>query len=321
MADSIEKTESWEKKSIQQLLYEYVKEQKSRRRWNILFKIIFYGALIYIIYSLVSPGSPTDLQKPHVALIDLRGALFDDAENTADSIGASLHDAFEDSKTVGVILRINSPGGSAVQASYLFNEIRRLRSLYPKIKIYAVCTDLCASAAYYVAAGTDAIYANPSSLVGSIGVLFDGFGFVDTIHKLGVERRLYTAGDRKAFLDPFKPLSIQDKKSIQQILDIAHQQFINNVIKGRGKRLKQSPELFSGIIWTGVQAQQLGLIDGFASAGEVARNIFKNETIVDYTQKPNVIEQLSRRLGASFAGEIANRTGLGHLGLQAYLRN
>lgn len=320
MTDSSEKPDIWEKKSVQQLLHEYIKEQRNKRRWGLLFKIIFYGIIIYFIYSVTNPVSPTDLQKPHVALIDLRGPIFDDADNNADNVATSLHDAFEDTKTVGIILRINSPGGSAVQASYLFNELRRLRALHPKVKVYAVCTDLCASAAYYVAVGADGIYANPSSLVGSIGVLFDGFGFVDTIQKVGVERRLYVSGAHKGFLDPFKPMTEQDKQSLQQILDIAHQQFIDNVIKGRGTKLKQSPDLFSGMIWTGVQAQQLGLIDGFASAGEVARNVFKNETIVDYTQKPNVFEQLSRRLSASFAAEIASQMGFGHAGLQSYLR-
>lgn len=303
---------------VETLFRDYIKEQRATRRWNILSRTLFLLILFFLVYSLfiADKVSPEKIQKSHIALIDIRGGIFDTTDADADKIASSLKQAFEDKKTEGVILRINSPGGSPVQASYIFNEIQRLKKLHEKIKIYAVCTDICASAAYYIAAAADAIYANPSSLVGSIGVLYNGFGFVGTLEKIGVERRLFTSGAEKGFLDPFKPLNPNDESKLQKILNATHQQFIDSVIRGRGARLKERSQLFSGMIWVGTEAKELGLIDGFGSAGEVARDVLKNDNIVDFTIKPNVFEQLSRRLGESFAGELAERAGLHQSSLQ-----
>ena len=289
-------------------------EQRRRRRWSIFFKLTFVAFITFIIFSFyVGQKEETpQIQKKHTALVNVQGLIFDTAKSNADKISAGLRRAFKDKNTVGIIMRINSPGGSAVQASYIYNEIRRLRKQYPDTKLYAVCVDACASAAYYIASAADEIYANPSSLVGSIGALINGFGFVETLDKLGVERRLFTAGDRKGFLDPFSPLKKEDQQLAQQLLDNTHQHFINDVKQGRGKRLADDPDMFSGLIWDGSRAKELGLIDGFGSTGTVARDIIKNENIVDYTVKPNLIEQISKQFGTataeSFVKQIQMRT-------------
>jgi protease-4 len=209
------------------------------------------------------------------------------------------------------VININSPGGSPVQADYIYSNIVRLKKKYPNKKLYAVCNDICASAAYYVATAADEIYANPSSIVGSIGVLINGFGFVDTLNKLGIERRLLTAGSEKGFLDPFSPAKPQDNAYAQKMLTIVHQHFIKAVQDGRGTRLKNDPNIFSGLAWTGDQAKDLGLIDGFGSPGFVAREIIRNANIIDYTKKPGLLGSFTKDLSASFAHEIGAQFGLG----------
>ena len=220
---------------------------------------------------------------------------------SADSVIGSLQGAFEDKKTKGVILRINSPGGSPVQAGQIYDEIKRLRALHPKIPLYAVVDDICASGGYYVAAGADKIFVDKASIVGSIGVLMDGFGFTDTMEKLGVERRLLTAGENKGFLDPFSPVDPKQEAFAKQMLEEIHGQFIGVVREGRGKRLKETPEMFSGLVWSGEKSIQLGLADGLGTVESVARDVIKAEDIVDYTQQESLAERLAGRLGATMA--------------------
>ena len=222
-----------------------------------------------------------------------------------------LRDAFEDTNTRGVILRINSPGGSPVQSGYVYDEIMRLKGLYPNVKVYAVISDIGASGAYYIAAAADEIYADKASLVGSIGVISSSFGFVDALDKLGVERRVFTSGENKAFLDPFSPLKKTDKAFWQNVLSVTHKQFIAQVKKGRGDRLKSTSKVFSGLIWTGEQALEMGLVDGLGSTGFVAREVIGEENIVDFTLKRSPFEEFADRLGIAAASTLANKFGVG----------
>jgi protease IV len=304
--------QSLEKTVIEQLLNKNLKEQRSSRRWGIFFKLAFLLFLIVTLWVLYPNESLTTINKskPHTALIDIKGELDDSAQSSADNIATSLDSAFRDSNTKGIIIRINSPGGSAVQAAYVYDEIIRLEKKYPSIKVYAVCTDICTSAAYYIASAANEIYVNPASIVGSIGVLMEGFGFVNTMNKIGVERRLFTAGEHKGFLDPYSPLKPTDPQYVQQMLNIVHAQFIKAVQDGRGKRLKSNPDLFSGLAWTGQQAYDFGLVDGFGSPGFVARSIIKNDTIVDYTVKPSYVDMIASKIGASFAQRFSSDLGL-----------
>lgn len=304
--------ESWEQKTLEKVLLESVKEQRRKRRWGIFFKIIFLLIFFGIFYdfSADKPLPDGEKMRNHVGLVDLKGEIFDGSEAGSDSIVTSLTHAFKDPKTVAVILRIDSPGGSPVQADDTYNNIMRLRREYPNKPIYAVCRDICASAAYYIASATNQIYANPASIVGSIGVIMNGFGFVDTMQKLGVERRLVISGSEKAFLDPFSPSKPEDQAYAQKMLDLVHQQFIDAVKKGRGNRLKNDPMLFSGLAWSGEQAKDLGLVDGFGSAGYVARNVIHNEIIVNYTKRPSFFDQIARNMSSSFAHEIGAMAGL-----------
>jgi protease-4 len=247
--------------------------------------------------------------KKFTAMVDVDGIIGPGRQANADNIVSGIDDAFKAPGTKGIILRINSPGGTPVQASEVYNEIMRQRALHPHIKIYAVCTDICASAAYYMASATDAIYANPSSLVGSIGVLMDGFGFTDAIQKLGIQRRLLTSGNHKGFLDPFSPMTPGDQQIAQAMLDGVHKQFIIDVAKGRGDRLKVNQDTFSGLAWTGQQAIDQGLIDGFGSPGQVARDVIKAEHIEDFTVKPNPLDLFADHIGASFASHIESMMG------------
>lgn len=306
--------EQWYNKALERVVMASISEQRASRRWGIFFKSLFFLYLIIALFLMLPEGSLVTSQpsKAHTALIDINGVISADDRANSDDIVTSLHEAFKDKGTKGIILRINSPGGSPVQSSYVYDEIRRLRAQHKNIKVYAVCTDICASGAYYIASAADQIYANPSTLVGSIGVLIDGFGFVDTLQKLGIQRRLYTSGNHKGFLDPFSPIKPEEQEFIKHLLTNVHQQFINSVKAGRGNRIKNNPELFSGLAWDGSQAKTLGLIDGFGSAGYVAREIIKNEKIVDYTLKPNYFEQLANKMGAAFAHHLTAELGVNH---------
>ncbi len=301
-------------KALKELLLASIKEQRSQRRWKIFFRLCYLLVIIAVFFGIRSGLSHAsdsyDKLKPHAALVTIDDEISAKSDANADDLIESLDAAFSDSNTMAVILSINSPGGSPVQANEVYNEMKRLRQAYPKIKLYAVCSDVCASGAYYIAAGADEIYVNSSSLVGSIGVLMDGFGFVGTMDKLGIQRRLATAGDHKGFMDPFSPENESDKLYLQSMLDDLHNQFINSVKAGRGKRLKDDPDLFSGLVWTGDRAVQLGLADGIGSVRDVARNFIKTDNIIDYTQKQGPLEGLMTALGSSSAKTFARVVGL-----------
>jgi len=292
---------NWEREVLEKLALSAIQEQRRSRHWSILFKTLGFLYLFILLFLAAGWfGSDGVSIKQHTALIDLQGVIASD-EASADSIISSLQGAFEDKKTQGVILRINSPGGSPVQAGQIYDEIRRLRALHPKIPLYAVVDDICASGGYYVAAAADKIFVDKASIVGSIGVLMDGFGFTGTMQKLGVERRLLTAGENKGFLDPFSPVDPKQEAYAKQMLEEIHGQFIEVVRQGRGKRLKETPDMFSGLVWSGERSIQLGLADGLGNVESVARDVIKVEDIVDYTQQEGLAERLAGRLGATMA--------------------
>ncbi|GMQ89306.1 MAG: signal peptide peptidase SppA [Gammaproteobacteria bacterium] len=293
-------TSEWQQGVINKLAFAAVNEQKRARRWGIFFKFLMFAYLAAILY-LYTPDVdiPSAGTGKHTALVELSGVIAADKEANADDVVAGLRDAFENKNTAGVILRINSPGGSPVQAGYINDEIGRLRKEYPDTPFYVVISDICASGGYYVAAAADKIYADKASIVGSIGVRMDGFGFVDAMQKLGVERRLLTAGEHKGFLDPFQPTQQADIDQVQKLLDDIHQQFIDVVTAGRGDKLKDDPDLFSGYVWTGEQAITLGLVDELGSTGYVAREVIGEETIVDYTKTEDWLTKFSKRFGTA----------------------
>lgn len=308
----------WEKETVEKLLFSTIKEQRSKRRWGIFFKLLFFGYIFLMTWALWPHNTNLSyLTKPHVAKIDIDGQIDSSAQASADNIIDSLDDAYKDANTKAIILEINSPGGSAVQAATVYDEIMRQKQLHKNIKVYAVCSDACASAAYYMASAADEIYANQASLVGSIGVLIDGFGFTDAMNKIGVQRRLLTSGDHKAFLDPFSPENPNDLKYAQGMLDSVHAQFIQSVEQGRGNRLKISSDTFSGLVWTGKQALSMGLIDGFGTTDTVARDIIKNKNIVDYTQQPDFFDNLSKNIGASISYHLGEMLGITKSGVRA----
>lgn len=304
--------ESWERDLVARVAFAAVSEQRRARRWGIFFKMLgfAYIAALFMLYFPMQDDGLGGIGRKHTALVDVNGVIADNEAANADDIVGDLRAAFEDEHSVGIILRINSPGGSPVQAGYVNDEIKRLRGEFPDKKLYAVVSDICASGGYYMAAAADEIYADKASLVGSIGVLMDGFGFTGTMDKLGVERRLMTAGTNKGFLDPFSPMKESDREHMRKILDSTHQQFINVVKSGRGDRLKETPETFSGLIWTGEQALELGLIDGLGSAGYVAREIIGEERIVNYTHEPTPLERFAERIGASMGKSVTSALGL-----------
>ena len=301
---------NWERETLEKLAFSALKEQTKRRRWGIFFKLLTFAYLTFLIFTVFEWSGNRDLiaEGKHTALVDLDGVIDAKSDASADKITSALDAAFKDKDTQGVILRIDSPGGSPVQSAIINDEVRRLRGLYPNIPLYVVVEDICASGGYFVAAAADKIYVNKASLVGSIGVLMDGFGFTGTMEKLGVERRLLTAGANKGFMDPFSPENPKQKEYAQSMLDDIHQQFIDVVKRGRGKRLKDDPEMFSGLIWTGQKAVELGLADGYGSVESVARDVIKAKNIVDYTEKSNPVERIAKRFGAAAAKSFADFT-------------
>lgn len=296
---------NWERGVLEKLALSAIQEQRRSRHWSILFKTLGFLYLFIILFLAAGWfGSDGVSIKEHTALVDLQGEIASD-KASADSVIASLQSAFDDKKTKGVILRINSPGGSPVQAGQIHDEIKRLRGLHPDIPLYVVVDDICASGGYYVAVGADKIFVDKASIVGSIGVLMDGFGFTQTMQKLGVERRLLTAGENKGFLDPFSPVDPKQEAYAKQMLEEIHGQFISVVREGRGKRLKETPEMFSGLVWSGEKSIQLGLADGLGNVDSVARDVIKAKDIVDFTQHEGLAERLAGRLGASMATALA----------------
>ncbi|CEG57182.1 S49 family peptidase [Legionella fallonii] len=292
---------------LNQIIIDYIKEQKRKRRWRWIMRIIFLLLIAYGVFHLLVLGGEENGAglKPHVGLVDLNGEIFDTKGANADDFAQGIDGAYKNKGLKALIIRINSPGGSPVQAEYMYNTLKHYKEKHPDIKTYAVCVDLCASAAYYVAVAADEIYASPASMVGSIGVVYSGFGFVDAMNKIGVSRRLQTAGTNKAFLDPFSPTNDAQKQKLQVMLDLVHQQFINRVKDGRGSRLHIDNDTFSGLIWTGEQALTLGLIDGFASSGQLARDHIKIDSVVDYTHKQNLFDRVTKNLGTAMADELS----------------
>ena len=299
---------------IEQFARDYLKDRRSERRWRLFGRLAWMLLLLAIAVVLINArGRASAPVGPHTALIEVRGEISADSEASAENLLPGLKQAFEDAGAQAVVLRINSPGGSPVQAGIIFDEIQRLKLLHKK-KVYAVVEETCASGAYYIAVAADEIYADKASVVGSIGVLMDGFGASGLMEKLGVERRLLTAGENKGIGDMFSPLSPKHRAYIQATLDQIHQQFIAVVKQGRGARLKQTPEIFSGLFWNGEQALKLGLIDHFGTLDFVAREVVMAEEVVDYTPKENVAERLAKRFGASIgAGAVKALHGLGGL--------
>jgi protease-4 len=298
------KTIFWEREAIERLLLANVRERRAVRRWRIFKSVIWmalFAALIWVLSEdMRSSRSPS---ARHTAVVQIRGEISAKSDGSAENVLPAMRDALEDSGSQALVLLINSPGGSPVQAGLINDEIQRLRKKYGK-PIYAVVEETCASAAYYIASAADQIYVDKASIVGSIGVLMDGFGFVGTLDKLGVERRLLTAGENKGFLDPFSPQPEEHRQRAQLMLDQIHRQFINVVKQGRGDRLKETPDTFSGLFWTGEQSIQLGLADAYGSLDSVAREVVKAEKIVDYTNKGNLAERFAKRFGVA-AGQGA----------------
>jgi protease IV len=299
---------SWERATLERIALRALDEQRRARHWSTLIRLLWLALLFLVVAAALGwvGGSSKEPIRTgrHTALVELRGVIGVESRASADKMISALHAAFKDRHTQGVVLRINSPGGSPVQSGYINDEIRRLRARYPDIPLHVVVQDLCASGGYYVAVAADRIYVDKASLVGSIGVIINGFGFTGTMEKLGVERRAYTAGENKDFLDPFAPENPGHRAHAKAMIEEIHQQFIKVVREGRGKRLKESPEIFSGLVWTGERAVQLGLADGFGSLDSVARDVIKAETVVDFTLEENYFEQLSKRLGASAAESV-----------------
>ncbi|MEE9476501.1 MAG: S49 family peptidase, partial [Roseateles sp.] len=282
-----------------ELARDFLRERRAERRWRVFFRLFWLTLAGLLVYSLWAQGRHvTPTTTPHTALVEVRGEIAADTEASAEQIVAALKDAFKDDAAQAVVLRINSPGGSPVQAGIVYDEITRLKQQTGK-PVYAVVEEMCASGAYYIAAAADEIFVDKASVVGSIGVLMDGFGFTGLMDKLGVERRLMTAGENKGMLDPFSPVSPKQRAYAQAMLDQIHQQFIAVVREGRGKRLKETPETFSGLFWNGEQAVQLGLADRFGNLDFVAREVVKAEDVIDYTPRDNVAERLVKRFGAA----------------------
>ena len=294
---------NWERKVLEKLALEALAEQRRGRRWGIFFKLLGFGylALVLVLALDLGSGDKAAEGEKFTALVNLNGVIKAKGDSNAEDIIGSLQAAFEDKHTAGVILRINSPGGSPVQSGIINDEMRRLRAKHPEIPLHVVVEDVCASGGYYVAVAADKIFVDKASIVGSIGVLMDGFGFTGTMEKLGVERRLLTAGVSKGFLDPFSPENETDKAHARQMLGEIHQQFIDVVRKGRGKRLNETPEMFSGLMWSGARSIELGLADEYGSVESVARDVLKAETIRDYSVKPNFAEKLAKQFGADVA--------------------
>lgn len=305
--------EDWEKALVNRVVLGHLEEKKRSRRWGVLFKLLTFAYLSALLVLLWPDNFPESVKTggEHTALVEVTGIIAPESNASADRIVTALRKAYEDENTKGIILRINSPGGSPVQAGYVNDEIKRLRKKHPDIPVYAVAADLCASGGYYIAVAADEIYVDKASLVGSIGVRMGTFGFVDALRELGVERRLLTAGQNKGILDPFSPLLEEQRAFLQGVLDRMHEQFIGVVKEGRGDRLKGGEELFSGLFWSGEESVALGLADAVGSSGYVARELIGAEDIVEFSARKDLLERFADRLGAAIADSLLNLTGAG----------
>lgn len=308
-ANNTPRASGWERELVEKLAFAALTEQKNARRWGIFFKIMMFAYLLALLGVALYPKVKTEIATTgdgHTAVIDIVGPIAEDKDSNAADIIDSLRDAVKDPNTKGIILHANSPGGSPVQSAYVYEEIRSIKKQHASLPIYAVVSDICASGCYYIASAADKIFVNPASLVGSIGVLMDGFGFVDIMQKIGVERRLLTAGTHKAMLDPFSPPKEDETRYMQTLLDQVHQQFIDAVKAGRGNRLKETPEMFSGLVWTGEAGVKLGIADGFGTEDFVAKELIGAEKQVDFTHQEQLIDKLAGKLGAAFGHAIGS---------------
>ena len=312
MSDSEQNSPTWEREVLEKLAFQSLKEQKRHRFWSVFFKSLTFIWLFLMMFYMLNwiGGASGNSSEDHTALIDIQGEIGAQDQVNADSVVSSLQDAYDNKHTKGVILRINSPGGSPVQAGIINDEIKRQRKLHPNIPVYAVVEDICASGGYYIAVAADKIYVDKASIIGSIGVLMDGFGFTGAMEKFGVERRLMTAGENKAILDPFSPVNPIHKVLAQAMLDEVHQQFINVVREGRGNRLKETPETFSGLFWSGEAGIKMGLADELGSYEYVAREVIKQENIVDFTASEGLADRVARKFGASMTQSMFKGMGL-----------
>jgi protease-4 len=304
-----DKSNDWQRSVIEKVALAAIAEQGKARRWGIVFKSLTFVYLTVVLAMAVYPSFKEEFgddSKGHTAVIDIVGVIAEGKEVVAEEVIKSLRAAVKDKNTKGIILHANSPGGSPVQSAYVFDEIRRIKKEYPKIPIYSVVSDICASGCYYIVSASDKIFVNQASLIGSIGVLMDGFGFVDTMQKLGIERRLLTAGSHKGMLDAFSPPKKDDTVYMQGLIDQVHQQFITAVKTGRGKRLKDSPDIFSGLVWTGENGIKLGLADAIGDNDTVATKIIGAEKQVSFTRKDNILDKLAGKMGASFGQAIGS---------------
>jgi protease-4 len=293
---------NWERDVLEKLALSAVQEQRRTRRWSIFFRslgFLYLFVMLFLVSGWFSDSGVSKIGK-HTALVDLQGEIAASKAN-ADTIISGLDDAFDNKNTQGVILRINSPGGSPVQAGQINDEIHRLRKLHPAIPLYVVVDDICASGGYYIAVAADKIFVDKASLVGSIGVLMDGFGFTGTMDKLGVQRRLITAGANKGFLDPFSPSDPKQEAYAHEMLAEIHNQFIQVVREGRGKRLKETPDTFSGLVWSGEKSIELGLADGYGTVDSVARDVIKAKDVVDFTPHEGIADRLAGKFGVVMA--------------------
>ena len=307
-------SESWERDLLERLSTASLNEQRRARRWGIFFKLLIFSYLFLLVFMAMQDpelDSVSAKGKGHVAMVEVNGMISDATKANADKIIEGLRDAFDNEKVKGVLLRINSPGGSPVQSDYVYREIKRLRELHKEIPVHAVIVDVGASGAYYIASAADNIYVNPSSIVGSIGVLMNGFGFTGAMDKLGIERRLLTAGDSKGMLDPFTPLQEDEAAHVKGLLNNIHKHFIDAVKEGRGDRLRGDQNLFTGKFWTGAQSIELGLADAIGDVDYVAREVIKVDEVVDYTPKPDIFKRFADRLGTAMANVLGERMGLG----------
>ncbi len=313
-----ERDPNWDRELIETLATASIKEQRRSRRWGIFFKLLMFAYMITLLV-LWTPGLVIDaasgVGEDHTAVVEIKGVISAESEAGADTVITGLRAAFEDAHTKGVVLRINSPGGSAVQAGYINDEIKRLKKKYPEIPVYAVVTDLCASGGYYIAVAADKIYVDKASIVGSIGVIMGTFGVEQGMEKLGIERRLITAGKHKAILDPFSPFEESERQHVKAMVDQIHQQFIDVVKEGRGDRLKDLPDTFSGLFWSGEESIHRGLADEYGSTSYVAREVIGEENLVNFTLTDDFIERFAKRIGAGAAAFISSHVGIGD-GLQ-----
>ena len=303
-------TGTWERKVLEDLAFASLKEQRKSRRWGYFFKGLMFLYLFAVLMLMIPSGELPMHKTKHTALVEINGEISATSEANADTIVSGIRDAFKNTNAQGLILRMNTPGGSPVQAGIINDEIKRLQATRPDFPVYAVIQDVCASGGYYIAVAAKAIYADKASIVGSIGVRMDSFGFTGLIEKVGVERRSVTAGENKAFLDPFLPMKEADLTFAHQMLNTIHQQFIDVVKEGRGDRLKDDPRLFTGLFWSGEQALPLGLIDGLANSSTVARDIIGAEEIVDYTLRPDYFDRFAGKLGASISQLLLNSSNV-----------